>query len=91
MPLRAAIPRSIRKGHDAVSRRVGSALVESVGGGTQRLPRLVGKGRALEMFVAAEKVTATRALQIGLVDAIAADPVAEAVQRIGQQHRRSSS
>jgi enoyl-CoA hydratase/carnithine racemase len=60
-------------------------------GGTQRLPRLVGKGRALEIFVAAEKVTATRALQIGLVDAIAADPVAEAVQRIGQQHRRNSS
>src|SRR5436190_3886471 len=35
-PARAAIPRSIRKGHDAVSRRVGSALVESVGGGAQR-------------------------------------------------------
>ena len=25
-------------------------------GGTQRLPRLIGKGRALEMFVAAEKI-----------------------------------
>ena len=51
-------------------------------GGTQRLPRLVGKGRALEMFVAAEKVTATQALRIGLVDAIAGDPVAEAVRRL---------
>lgn len=50
-------------------------------GGTQRLPRLVGKGRALEMFVAAEKVTAMHALQIGLVDAIAQDPVAEALRR----------
>lgn len=50
-------------------------------GGTQRLPRLVGKGRALEMFVAAEKVTATQALQMGLVDAIAQDPVAEALRR----------
>ena len=54
-------------------------------GGTQRLPRLIGKGRALEMFVAAEKITAAQALQIGLVDAISADPVAEAVRRIRQQ------
>ena len=45
-------------------------------GGTQRLPRLVGKGRALEMFVAAEKIVAPQALRIGLVDAIAVDPVA---------------
>lgn len=51
-------------------------------GGTQRLPRLIGKGRALEMFVAAEKVTAAHALGMGLVDAIAEDPVAEAVRRV---------
>jgi enoyl-CoA hydratase/carnithine racemase len=51
-------------------------------GGTQRLPRLVGKGRALEMFVAAEKITAADALRIRLVDAIAGDPLAEAVARI---------
>ena len=37
-------------------------------GGTQRLPRLIGKARALQMFLAAEKVHAARALQIGLVD-----------------------
>jgi enoyl-CoA hydratase/carnithine racemase len=53
-------------------------------GGTQRLPRLIGKARALEMFVAAEKVNAVHALQVGLVDAIAADPVAEAMRRFGQ-------
>lgn len=53
-------------------------------GGTQRLPRLIGKGRALELFVAAEKVTAAQALRIGLVNAIAADPVAEALRRIRQ-------
>jgi enoyl-CoA hydratase/carnithine racemase len=53
-------------------------------GGTQRLPRLVGKGRALEMFVAAEKIMAPQALRIGLVDAIADDPVAEAVRCMGQ-------
>ena len=51
-------------------------------GGTQRLPRLVGRGHALEMLVAAEKVTAARALCVGLVDAIAGDPVAEAVRRV---------
>ena len=51
-------------------------------GGTQRLPRLIGIGRAMEMFVAAEKVSAPQALRIGLVEAIAADPLAEAVGRI---------
>ena len=51
-------------------------------GGTQRLPRLVGKGRALEMFAAAEKVTAAQALRIGLVDQIADDPVAAAIARL---------
>lgn len=49
-------------------------------GGTQRLPRLIGKGRALEMFVAAEKINAQRALRIGLIDAIAENPVAEAIR-----------
>jgi enoyl-CoA hydratase/carnithine racemase len=58
-------------------------------GGTQRLPRLVGKGRALEMFVTAEKIMAPQALRIGLVDAVAEDPVAEAVRRIGQRRTES--
>jgi enoyl-CoA hydratase/carnithine racemase len=49
-------------------------------GGTQRLPRLIGKSRALELFIAAEKISATRALEIGLVDGIADDPIAEAVR-----------
>jgi len=51
-------------------------------GGTQRLPRLVGKARALEMFVAAEKVHARDALGYGLVDAVVEDPVAEAARQI---------
>jgi enoyl-CoA hydratase len=51
-------------------------------GGTQRLPRLIGKAAALEMFVAAEKITAGRALQMGLVDWVADDPVAESIWRI---------
>lgn len=53
-------------------------------GGTQRLPRLIGKGRALEMFVAAEKISAKQALRMNLIDAIADDPVAEAVRRLAR-------
>ena len=53
-------------------------------GGTQRLPRIVGKARALELFIAADKVPAARALQIGLVDAIVEDPVAEGLVRINR-------
>jgi len=49
-------------------------------GGTQRLPRLIGKSRALKMFVAAEKLTAAQAFEIGLVTRVAAVPVAEALQ-----------
>lgn len=56
-------------------------------GGTQRLARLVGKGRALELFVAAEKVIAEHAFRIGLIEGIAADPVAEAVHRLKLRHR----
>lgn len=51
-------------------------------GGTQRLPRLIGKGRALEMFVAAEKITTQHALRMNLIDAIADDPLAEALRRL---------
>jgi enoyl-CoA hydratase/carnithine racemase len=44
-------------------------------GGTQRLPRLIGKPRALQMFLLAEMVAADEALRIGLVNKIAEDPV----------------
>jgi enoyl-CoA hydratase len=49
-------------------------------GGTQRLPRLVGRGKALEMFVAAEKLTAKQAFEIGLVNQLADDPIQAAVE-----------
>jgi enoyl-CoA hydratase/carnithine racemase len=49
-------------------------------GGTQRLPRLIGKVRALQMFLLAEMVPAEEALRIGLVDAVVEDPVTEAVR-----------
>ncbi len=38
--------------------------------GTQRLPRLVGKGRALEMLLTGEMVAAPDALRIGLVNRV---------------------
>ncbi len=49
-------------------------------GGTQRLPRLIGKARALQMFLLAEMVSAQEALRIGLVDKIAEAPVVEAIR-----------
>lgn len=51
-------------------------------GGTQRLPRTIGKGRALQVFVAAEKITAMEACCTGLVDAVVEEPIAEALSRI---------
>lgn len=41
-------------------------------GGTQRLPRLVGRGRALEMLLSGEPVEAAEAHRIGLVNAVVA-------------------
>jgi len=48
-------------------------------GGTQRLPRLIGKSLASQMFLAAEKVHAAHARQIGLVDDVVDDPLAAAL------------
>jgi enoyl-CoA hydratase len=51
-------------------------------GGTQRLPRLVGEARALEMFMTARRVTAAEALSIGLIDELADDPLEAAIGSI---------
>jgi enoyl-CoA hydratase len=40
-------------------------------GGTQRLPRLIGKGAALKMIIESTRAKAPQALQLGLVDIIA--------------------
>lgn len=39
-------------------------------GGTQRLPQLIGKGRALEMIFSAKMIDASTALNYGLVNAV---------------------
>ena len=49
------------------------------GGGTQRLPRLVGVARAKEIMVSGRQVPADEALRIGLVDELA--PKAEVLDR----------
>jgi enoyl-CoA hydratase/carnithine racemase len=50
------------------------------GGGTQRLPRLVGKGRALQLILSGGLISAQEAYRIGLVNEIvpAADLIARA-------------
>jgi len=55
-------------------------------GGTQRLPRLVGSGRALEMIATGRMVTAEEALAMGLVNAVfAPDELMPAAKAMGQK------
>jgi enoyl-CoA hydratase/carnithine racemase len=49
------------------------------GGGTQRLPRLVGKGRALHLILSGEMIGAQEAYRIGLVNEIV--PPADLITR----------
>lgn len=84
LDLALACHRRIASPHAVFGHR-GTALGLMTGwGGTQRLPRLVGRARALEIFAAAEKIRAPQALAIGLVDALAQDPVGEAIQHINR-------
>jgi enoyl-CoA hydratase len=49
------------------------------GGGTQRLPRLVGKGRALQLILSGEAISAQEAWRIGLVNEVV--PAADLIGR----------
>jgi enoyl-CoA hydratase/carnithine racemase len=52
------------------------------GGGTQRLPRLVGKGRALQLILSGEMISAQEAYRIGLVNEVV--PAANLIERAEQ-------
>jgi len=49
------------------------------GGGTQRLPRLVGKGRALQIILTGEMINAQEAYRIGLVNEVV--PISDLITR----------
>ena len=56
-------------------------------GGTQRLPRLIGKARALELFATAKMFSATEALDFGLIEAVG-DPVVQLATDLAVSYRR---
>jgi enoyl-CoA hydratase/carnithine racemase len=60
-------------------------------GGTQRLPRLVGRGKALEMVLTGELVDAAEALRIGLINRIVPpDQLVEQATRLAREMAEKS-
>lgn len=60
-------------------------------GGTQRLPQLVGKGRANEMIMTAQMIDAQTALQYGLVNHVTAQPeLLQKAEEIAQKIAKNS-
>lgn len=49
-------------------------------GGTQRLPRLVGRGAATELILTGDLISAEQARALGLVDHVADDPLRSAIE-----------
>lgn len=67
---------------------VGLGLIPGFGG-TQRLPRLVGVGRAFDLILTGRHVPAEEALALGLVSRVADDAVAAARELAGQIMKNS--
>ena len=57
------------------------------GGGTQRLPRIIGEAKALEMILRGLTVTGPRALEMGIVHEAVDDPLSRALE-IGEELAR---
>jgi enoyl-CoA hydratase len=60
------------------------------GGGTQRLPRVVGEAKALEIILRGLTVDADEALRIGLVHELSADPLARALEMAAEWDTRGA-
>lgn len=61
-------------------------------GGTQRLPQLVGKGRAMEMIMTAGMIDANQALQYGLVNHVTtAEELLEFAEKLAAKIMKNSS
>jgi enoyl-CoA hydratase/carnithine racemase len=55
------------------------------GGGTQRLPRLIGRGKALELILTGKRIDAHEALRLGLVEQVVpSDQLMAAVEELAQ-------
>jgi enoyl-CoA hydratase/carnithine racemase len=72
--LEMALACDVRVAADNARLGITSARIGTVAGagGTQRLPRLIGPGRAKEMLFSAEPIDAAEALRIGLVNRVVA-------------------
>jgi enoyl-CoA hydratase/carnithine racemase len=55
------------------------------GGRTQRLPRLIGRGKALELILTGKRIDAHEALRLGLVEQVVPhDQLMVAVEELAQ-------
>ncbi len=61
------------------------------GGGTQRLPRLAGPSEALKMMLTGKHVPAKKALDMGIIDGISEDVVAESIEFVKEKANSSEN